>query len=99
MGVYGEPLEAIEVCLSCTRRTCPGTCDRVEAAADAAHARRARKGTAFYRVGDVEDTMRGWSARSGIVYHTLWERMNRHGMSMAEALQYRRPVARERRSR
>lgn len=91
MKYCSESKEAIEICLNCARRTC----DRLKAAEDAARAaRRARKGTAFYRIGDVEDTMRGWSARSGIAFNTLWQRMNRHGMSMAEALQYRRPKAR-----
>lgn len=89
-----ETEASIALCLSCTRRDCPGDCEaRNRLTADnmltAARNRNppGRKTTHFYTVDGITGSLAFWAKQTGILYQTLHYRLGR-GMTMAEAIVY-----------
>ena len=92
-----EP-EVAEICMACTKKDCPGICDDFRLAFRAIDARCIhvrRKGPGHYgkklmAFGEAH-SISEWAKLYGLKYHTLFTRMSVSGMTMEQALTYKRP--------
>lgn len=77
-----------EMCLNCRRMKCPGECDAVNGTP------RTRKGRCYTAFGETAD-LRYFVEKYGIPKTTLYQRVNRYGMTMEEAImrgKYEKPT-------
>ena len=76
--------DVIRLCTTCRRYRCPGICDEYRETVRRIQSVEAT--VPIYTAYGKSQTLKQWSMETGINYVTLYDRINRQGMTMEQAI-------------